>query len=155
MPEHRETHMDLAALRRDADKVWALPQELRPPPYVYKRAWGVQVTREGRGMHSNGVDTISVQTVSSVGGRHPPRRCFAVSSTWQKAMSSALTRTDVATQSKFSRTCSHSGLRVQGMCCIKSKADSSVVLNLAENKLPCIIAVPLISEGLGATRLRY
>lgn len=71
-------------------------------------------------------------------------------------MSSALTRTDVATQSKFPRK--HAAVQILGCrACValKSKAHSSVMLKLAGNKLPCIIAIPLIPQGLGAARLRY
>lgn len=45
-----------------------------------------------------GIVNLPAQGVSSSGGRHPPRRSLAVVSTRQKAMLSALTRMDGATQ---------------------------------------------------------
>lgn len=48
-----------------------------------------------------GVINLPAQKVSSVGRRHPPRRSLAMLFTWQKAMSSALTRTDVAIQTEL------------------------------------------------------
>lgn len=48
-----------------------------------------------------GVVTLPAQEVSSEGGHHLLRKGLAMVSTWQKAISPALTRMDVATQTEL------------------------------------------------------
>ena len=61
---------------------------------------GVRSSLHGS-LRRKGVIILPAKEVSSVGGHHSPRRSLAMVSTWKKAMYSALTRMDVATQTEL------------------------------------------------------